>query len=57
MNINSKPVWCEKYNSASPMMKILLVTRASLIAQVENLPAVQETSVRLLGQEDPLEKG
>ena len=31
---------------------------ASLIAQlVKNLPTVQETPVRLLGQEDPLEKG
>ena len=32
--------------------------RASLIAQlVKNLPAMQETLVQLLGQEDPLEKG
>ena len=32
--------------------------RASLIAQsVKNLPAMQETQVRLLGQEDPLQKG
>ena len=31
--------------------------RASLVAQsVKNLPAVQETQVRSLGQEDPLEK-
>ena len=31
---------------------------ASLGAQlVKNLPAMQETPVRLLGQEDPLEKG
>ena len=31
---------------------------ASLIAQsVKNPPAMQETSVRFLGQEDPLEKG
>ena len=30
---------------------------ASLIAQlVKNLPAMQETSVQFLGQEDPLEK-
>ena len=29
-----------------------------MVAQkVENLPAVQETWVRLLGQEDPLEEG
>ena len=31
---------------------------ASLVAQlVKNLPAMQETHVRVLGQEDPLEKG
>ena len=31
---------------------------ASLIAQlIKNLPAMQETPVRFLGQEDPLEKG
>ena len=31
---------------------------ASLVAQlVKNLPAMQETLVRLLGWEDPLEKG
>ena len=31
---------------------------ASLIAQlIKNLPAMQETLVRSLGQEDPLEKG
>ena len=30
----------------------------SLVAQVvKNLPAMQETPVRFLGQEDPLEKG
>ena len=32
--------------------------RASLIAQsVKNLPLMQETQVRFLGWEDPLEKG
>ena len=36
----------------------LQYSRASLAAQlVENLPAVQETWVRFLGQKDPLEKG
>ena len=34
------------------------IPRASLVAQmVKNLPAMQETSVQSLGQEDPLEKG
>ena len=33
-------------------------SRASLVAQlVKNLPAMQETPVRSLGREDPLEKG
>ena len=32
--------------------------RTSLIAKlVKNLPAIQETLVQFLGQEDPLEKG
>ena len=35
-----------------------MVKRASLVAQaVKNLPAMQETWVRSLGREDPLEKG
>ena len=35
-----------------------ILFRASLIAQlVENPPVMQETPVRFLGQEDPLEKG
>ena len=36
---------------------ILLYTWASLVAQlVKNLPAMEETQVESLGQEDPLEK-
>ena len=32
--------------------------KSSLVAQmVKNLPVMQETRVRSLGQEDPLEKG
>ena len=35
-----------------------LSLRASLIAQlVKNLPAIWETQIQFLGQEDPLEKG
>ena len=34
------------------------MVKNSLVAQmVKNLPSVQETWVRFLGQEDPLEKG
>ena len=40
------------------MPKTLRGSWASLVAQmVKNLPAMQETQVRLLGREDPLEKG
>ena len=36
----------------------LTVEQASMVAQkVKNLPAMQETGVRSLGWEDPLEKG
>ena len=35
-----------------------MLRRASLVAQrVRNLPAIQETQVLSLGQEDPLEEG
>ena len=35
-----------------------LFTRSSLVAQtVKNLPAIWETGVQFLGQDDPLEKG
>ena len=38
-------------------MKSFKVSMASLVAQVvKHLPAMQETQVRYLGQEDPLEK-
>ena len=38
--------------------KVFLSSRASLAAQmVKNQPAIQETWVQALGQEDPLEEG
>ena len=46
--------------SAFPIlyMEQLLIRRASLVGQmVKNLPEIQETQVRSLGQKDPLEKG
>ena len=41
------------------LIKVQLIkSRANLISQlVKNLPAIQETLVQFLGQEDPLEKG
>ena len=37
---------------------IEILRRASLIGQlVKNPPAIQETPVRFLGREDPLERG
>ena len=47
-------LFCPKY---ARTVEILL-TWASLVAQlVKNMLAMQETLVRFLGQEDPLEKG
>ena len=41
-----------------PPASFLCVWLASLVAQsAKNLPAMQETRVRSLGSEDPLEKG
>ena len=41
-----------------PLPTLSHLSRASLIAQlVKNPPAMQETLVRFLGREDPLEKG
>ena len=40
------------------MLALLIRISASLVAQmVKNLPAMQETYIRSLGWEDPLEKG
>ena len=40
------------------MFLLIKIIRASLVAQlVKNLSAMQETRVRSLGWEDPLEKG
>ena len=46
-----------KRNSGLPSPSLPFSTRASLVGQmVKNLPAMRETRVRSLGQEDPLEK-
>ena len=43
---------------ASSSNNVMNVYRASLVAQlVKDLPAMQETPVQFLGQEDSLEKG
>ena len=40
------------------IISVYNIHRASLVTQlVKNLPAMQETWVRSLGKEDPLEKG
>ena len=42
----------------APKLMVFWVLLMKLVAQmVKNLPAVQETLVRSMGQEDPLEKG
>ena len=39
-------------------MQLEITVKSSLVAQlVKNLPAVQETWVQSMGQEDPLEEG
>ena len=44
------------YNLIQLESKDFLWIRASLVVQmVKNLPAMQETQVRSLGQEDPME--
>ena len=53
-------VWEGETHSLIPQLSTehLLHVGASLVAQtVKNLPAMRETWVQSLGQEDPLEKG
>ena len=46
------------FTTDPPGKPAIMIIRVSLIAQlVKNLPAIQETPVRFLGREDPLEKG
>ena len=48
---------CELYGLLLQLLSSTVSHRASMEAQtVKNLPAVQETQIRSLGQEDPLEK-
>ena len=48
---------CKKNGMLFVYFDLKEVIRSSLIAQlVKNLPAMQETQVQFLGQEDPLEK-
>ena len=48
---------CKKNGMLFVSFDLKEVIRASLIAQlVKKLPAMQETQVQFLGQEDPLEK-
>ena len=42
------------FSDRETFLLLLLLYQAQLI---KNLPAIQETPVRFLGQEDPLEKG
>ena len=48
----------QKRLSNREQIHYLCLARASLVAQlVKNLPAMQDTTVQFLGQEDLLEKG
>ena len=47
-----------RHSSVTAVIVFITQYMASLVARlVKNLPAMQETPVRFLGQEDPLEKG
>ena len=51
-------IWTFVGKEMSLLFNTLCLSRASLVAQiVKNLPAVQETQVQSLGQEDPLQEG
>ena len=59
---NSGSLWLKKFyyprSSSAKIWGKYMVSRASLVAQmVKNPPAMQETQVRSLSQDDPLEKG
>ena len=57
---SNKDIWPRKGNSGKGVQNAILKSfkEASLVAQVvKNLPAMLETQVQSLGQEDPLEKG
>ena len=57
LNIPKLDRKCKKNGILFVSFDLKEVIRASLIAQlVKNLPAMQETQVQFLGQEDPLEK-
>ena len=49
----------DMYKAIYPLFSFLRLSKlASLVAQtIKKLPAMQETQVQSLGQEDPLEKG
>ena len=54
------PTWrpCPQRSGQCPLWSQSLTAGASPVTQtVKNLPAMQETQVQSLGQEDPLEKG
>ena len=56
--ISSLPRSALALTTASKIMFHHFIIRASLVAQlIKNPPAMQETWVRSLGQEDPLEEG
>ena len=60
LSMESPPLLVREFaeNCTLLMMVFLDFITASLVAQiVKNPPAMQETPVQFLGQEDPLEKG
>ena len=57
LNVYEDDSDCHMYQQSILLTADQNYIRASLVAQlVKNLPAIQETQVESLGQEDPLEK-
>jgi len=60
-SLPSDLTWVAHKAEPSPLIRIsrdLVILSPILVAQlVKNPPAIQETLVRFLGREDPLEKG
>ena len=55
---NKQPLWGDSLRSMNLLIDVYSISWASLVIQrVKNLPAMQETQVPSLSQEDPLGEG
>ena len=57
LQVTDREAWCAVQSMGSQRVRHVLVTKHALVAQrLKCLPEMQETWVRSLGREDPLEK-